>query len=114
MDQDDTQNLPFYGYVATPPWAEKHTQTAAAFVRAIEEGQTIGASEPPVVRVAIAKADDLPSLVTVVMALPGFPTGPVNAQNIQRVAEVMREFGVLGKQYSAEVEDGTLIRAMVS
>jgi hypothetical protein len=47
------------------------------------------------------------------MALPGFPTGPVIAQNIQRVAEVMREFGVLGKQYSAEVEDGTLIRSMI-
>jgi len=26
----------------------------------------------------------------------------------------MLEFGVLGKQYSAEVEDGTLIRSMIS
>jgi hypothetical protein len=56
----------------------------------------------------------LPSLVTVVMALPGFPTGPVNAQNIERVAEVMLEFGALGKQYTAEVEDGALIRSMIS
>ena len=80
----------------------------------LRAGQTIAATEPPVVRAAIAKADDLPSLVTVVMALPGFPTGPVNAQNIERVAEVMLEFGVLGKQYSAAVEDGTLIRSMVS
>ena len=112
-DQGATENFPMDGYVATQAWVEKYPKTAAAFVRAIQEGQTIAATEPPVVRVAIGKADDLPSLVTVVMALPGFPTGPVNAQNIQRVAEVMREFGVLGKQYSAEVEDGTLIRSMV-
>jgi NitT/TauT family transport system substrate-binding protein len=113
MDQGATENLPMDGYVATQAWAEAHPATAAAFVRAIQEGQTIAATEPPVVRAAIGKADDLPSVVTVVMALPGFPTGPVNAQNIQRVAEVMREFGVLGRQYSAEVEDGTLIRSMI-
>jgi NitT/TauT family transport system substrate-binding protein len=114
MDQGATENLPMDGYVATQAWAEEHPQTAAAFVRAIQEGQAIADTEPPVVRAAIAKADDLPSVVTVVMALPGFPTGPVNAQNIERVAEVMLEFGVLGKQYGAAVEDGTLIRSMVS
>jgi NitT/TauT family transport system substrate-binding protein len=114
MDQGATENLPMDGYVATQAWAEEHPQTAAAFVRAIQEGQAIADTEPPVVRAAIAKADDLPSVVTVVMALPGFPTGPVNAQNIERVAEVMLEFGVLGKQYGAAVEDGTLIRSLVS
>ena len=114
MDQGATENLPMDGYVATQAWAEEHPQTAAAFVRAIQEGQTIADTEPPLVRTAIAKADDLPSVVTVVMALPGFPTGPVNAQNIERVAEVMLEFGVLGRQYNAEVEDGALIRSMVS
>ena len=114
MDQGATENFPMDGYVATQAWAEANPKLAAAFVRAIQEGQTIAETEPPVVQAAIAKADDLPSVVTVVMALPGFPTGPVNAQNIQRVAEVMLEFGVLGKQYSAEVGDGTLIRSMTS
>ena len=114
MDQGATKNFPMDGYVATQAWAEEHPKTAAAFVRAIQEGQTIADAEPRVVQAAIAKADDLPSLVTVVMALPGFPTGPVNAQNIERVAEVMLEFGALRKQYSAEVEDGTLIRSMIS
>jgi NitT/TauT family transport system substrate-binding protein len=114
MDQGATKNFPMDGYVATQAWAEEHPKTAAAFVRAIQEGQAIADAEPRVVQAAIAKADDLPSLVTVVMALPGFPTGPVNAQNIQRVAEVMLEFGALGKQYSAEVEGGTLIRSMIS
>jgi hypothetical protein len=47
------------------------------------------------------------------MALPGFPTGPVVAQSIQRVADAMLEFGVLGDQYRVEVEKGALIRSMI-
>jgi hypothetical protein len=38
----------------------------------------------------------------------------VGAQAIQRVAEVMLEFGALGKQYTAEVDQGTLVRSMIS
>ncbi|MGD0698405.1 MAG: ABC transporter substrate-binding protein [Trebonia sp.] len=113
MDQGATENFPMDGYVATQAWAEAHPKTAAAFVRAIQEGQTIADTEPLVVQAAIAKSDNLSSEVTAVMALPGFPTGPVDARNIQRVAEVMLEFGVLGNQYSAEVEQGTLIRSMI-
>jgi NitT/TauT family transport system substrate-binding protein len=114
MDQGATENFPMDGYVATQAWAEKYPKTAAAFVRAIQEGQTIADTEPLVVQAAIAKSDDLPRQVTATMAPPGFPTGPVNAQTIQRVAEVMLEFGALGKQYSAEVDQGTLIRSMIS
>jgi NitT/TauT family transport system substrate-binding protein len=113
-DQGATENFPMDGYVATQAWAEEYPKTAAAFVRAIQEGQLIADTEPLVVQAAIAKSDDLSKQVTAVMALPGFPTGPVNVQNIQRVAEVMLEFGVLGKQYRAEVEQGTLIRSMIS
>jgi hypothetical protein len=40
-------------------------------------------------------------------------TGPVVAPNIQRVADVMLEFGVLKNQYRAEVENGALIRSMI-
>jgi NitT/TauT family transport system substrate-binding protein len=114
MDQGATENFPMDGYVATQAWAEKYPKTAAAFVRAIQEGQTIADTEPLVVQAAIGKSDDLPRQVTATMALPGFPTGPVDAQTIQRVALVMLEFGVLGKQYTAEVDQGTLIRSMIS
>jgi hypothetical protein len=48
------------------------------------------------------------------MAIPGFPTGSVDAQNIQRVADVMLEFGALSTRYSTEVENGALIRSMIS
>ena len=45
LDQGATANFPIDGYVATLAWAQRHPKTAAAFVRAIEEGQTIAASD---------------------------------------------------------------------
>ena len=114
LDQGATLNFPIDGYVATQAWAGRNPQTAAAFVRAIQEGQTLADTDPVVAQAAIAKSDDLPGRVTGVMALPGFPTGPVDEQRVQRVAEVMLEFGVLGPEYGTIVKQGTLIRSMVS
>ena len=101
------------GYVATQAWAQKYPKTDAAFVRAIQQGQVIADTSPLAVQAAIAKYDDLPIKVTAVMAIPGFPTGSVEPQNIQRVADVMLEFGALSTRYSAEVESGALIRSMI-
>jgi NitT/TauT family transport system substrate-binding protein len=114
LDQGTTQNFPIDGYVATQAWTEAHPQVAAAFTRAIEEGQEIADTKPLTVQAAMARSDDLPSRVTAVMALPEFPTGPVDADGIQRVADVMLEFGLLSKRYGAEVDQGTLIRSMLS
>ena len=47
------------------------------------------------------------------LALSGYPTGPVNQGRIQRVAATMLQFGLLGQQYAAEVEQGTLVGSMV-
>ena len=112
-DQGATENFPMDGYVATQTWAEKYPKTAAAFVRDIQEGQVIADTRPLAVQTAIAKYDGLSSTVTAVMALPGFPTGPVQVQSIQRVANVMLQFGALSRQYSTEVESGTLVRSMI-
>jgi ABC-type nitrate/sulfonate/bicarbonate transport system substrate-binding protein len=90
-----------------------YPQTASAFVRAIEEGQALANSEPGVVQTAMAKSDKLSLNVTALMYLPGFPTGPVDQERIQREAEVMLQFGVLGPEYSTAVGQGTLIASMV-
>jgi hypothetical protein len=37
----------------------------------------------------------------------------VNQGRIQRVAAAMLQFGLLGQQYAAEVEQGTLVGSMV-
>ena len=114
LDQGAMLSFPIDGYVATQAWARKYPRTADAFVRAIQEGQTIADTDPVLAEAAIAKSDDLPREVTDVMALPGFPTGPVDEQRIQRVAEAMLEFGVLSTKYSTAVDKGTLIRSMIS
>ena len=113
LDQGATVNFPIDGYVATQAWTRQHPKTAAAFVRAIEEGQTLADNEPTVVRTAMAESDQLTPVVTAVMALPGFPIGPVDEKRIQRTAEAMFEFGMLSQQYATDVEQGTLVKSMI-
>jgi NitT/TauT family transport system substrate-binding protein len=112
LDLGATASFPIDGYIVTQTWARQHPQAAAAFVRAIEEGQAIAASDPSAARAAIGKADQLPPMVTGVMTLPDFPVGRVNEKRIQREADVMLQFGTLGRQYATEVEQGTLVSSM--
>ena len=114
LDQGATLNFPIDGYVATQAWAERHPKTAAAFVRAIEEGQALADSDRAAVEKAMAESDGLSHRITAVMALPEFPVGPVDETRIQRTAEAMLEFGLLGRQYTAEVQHGTLVRSMIA
>jgi NitT/TauT family transport system substrate-binding protein len=114
LDQGATLNFPIDGYVATQAWARTHPKTAAAFVRAAEAGQAIVQNDPPAARAAMGKYDHLPPAVTAVMSLPGFPTGPVDVRRMQRTADAMLQFGILGRQYAAEVQQGTLIRSMTA
>jgi NitT/TauT family transport system substrate-binding protein len=114
FDTGATLNFPVDGYVATQAWAKKYPNTAAAFVRAIEEGQAEADTNTPQVEAAMAKADNLKPSVTAIMAVPQFPTGPVDETRIEREAEAMLEFGLLGPQYATEVNNGSLIHSMVS
>jgi len=114
LDQGATLNFPIDGYVATRAWAQQHPKTVAAFVRAIEAGQELADADPTIVRAAMAKYDQLPSMVTSVMALPDFPLGPVDEKRIQRTAEAMLQFGMLSQQYATAVEQGTLVKSMIA
>jgi NitT/TauT family transport system substrate-binding protein len=115
LDQGAVLNLPVDGYVATRSWAQVHPATAAAFTRAIEQGQAIANSDVSAVQAIMARHDGLPPEVTGSMALPSsYPVGRVEQVGIQRVAAVMLRFGVLGQRYAAEVRQGTLVRSMIS
>jgi NitT/TauT family transport system substrate-binding protein len=113
LDQGSAVNFPIDGYVATTAWAQKYPKTAAAFVRAIQAAQLIADTDSAAVQAAIAKYDNLGPLVTTSMALSGYPTGQINKGRLQRVALAMLQFGMLGPQYAAEVERGTLTGSMV-
>ena len=113
LDQGATVNFPIDGYVATQAWVRKHPKTAAAFVQAIEEAQALAESDPTAVRAAMAMSDQLTPVVTAVMALPDFPIGPVDERRMQRTADAMLQFGMLGPQYQTEVKQGTLVKSMI-
>jgi NitT/TauT family transport system substrate-binding protein len=113
LDQGATTNFPIDGYVATKAWVTGHPAAAAAFVRAIEEGQVLAEGNRGLVEAAIAKSDELSPVVTSVMALPGFPAGPVDEKRIQRVADFMLRLGMLSQQYAGEVQNGSLVASLV-
>jgi len=113
LDQGALTNFPIDGYVATQNWAGKHPNTAAAFVRAIEEGQLIANTDPAAVRAAIGKYDDLPPIVTAGIVPSRYPIGQVSQTRIQRVATAMLQFGMLGHADVAEVRQGTLVGSMI-
>jgi NitT/TauT family transport system substrate-binding protein len=113
LDQAATQGFPIDGYIATQAWAKDHQKTVAAFVRAIEEGQAQADSSRSTAEKAMAESDGLPPQVTALMALPDYPVGPVDEARIQRTAVAMLQFGLLGAQYTAEVQQGTLVRSMI-
>jgi len=113
LDQGDAVGFPIDGYIATRAWAEEYPKTAAAFVRAIEQGQALADNDPAAVQAAMARYDDLPPEVTAAIALSGYPIGPVDQTRIQRVAQAMLQFGFLGWKYASEVERGTLVASMV-
>jgi hypothetical protein len=79
-------------------------------VRAIQEGRALADSDRAAVEAAMGASDKLSSSVTAVMALPEFPIGPVDETRIQREAEAMLQFGILGQQYATAVKQGTLVR----
>ena len=114
LDQGATMNFPIDGYMATQAWVEKYPKTAAAFVRAIEEGQALADTDRTAVEEAMGESDSLPHQVTAVMALPDFPVGAVDETQIQRTADAMLQYGLLGTQYTAEVQQGTLVRSMIN
>lgn len=114
LDQGAAFNLPIDGYLATQAWTQQHPKTEAAFTRAIEQGQVIANSDASAVQAAMAQYDNLPPQITAAIALTGYPVGPVVQASIQRVAKAMLEFGILGRQDNAEVEQQTLIHSMVS
>ena len=115
LDQGAVLNLPVDGYVATRSWAQVHPATAAAFIRAVEQGQAIANSDISAVQAIMARHDGLPPEVTGSMALPSsYPVGRIEQVGIQRVAAVMLRFGVLSQRDAAEVRQGTLVRSMIS
>lgn len=107
IDQGATSDFPITGYIITDAWAQKNPATLAAFIRALDEGQKIAATDRTAVNSAIVHYIPITAATAAKMALGAFPQA-VDQSQLQRVAAMMQTYGLLPKT----VDVPTLVAAM--
>jgi NitT/TauT family transport system substrate-binding protein len=111
LDQGATQQFPIEGYVVTKQWAQAHPNTLSRFLAALEQGQKIADTDRAAVEKAFediqstqkgvpsAAFGQVPPEIASVMTLNTYPIG-VDQTRIQRVANVMQQFGLLPSPFN--------------
>ena len=104
LNQGATQNFPIQGYVATKGWAQQNPGTLRAFLTALSQGQEIADTSRCAVEQAMEALSgpqngQIPPLVAAVMAVNIYPTA-IDKVRIQRVADVMYQFGLLHSRFN--------------
>lgn len=98
-DQGATQNFPISGYVVTDEWVSTYPRTAAAFRGALNMGQTLADTNRSAVEQVLPKYIKISSAAASLVQTGSYPTGLVNTVRMQRVADVMHEFGMLKRPF---------------
>jgi NitT/TauT family transport system substrate-binding protein len=94
-DQGATQNFPISGIAVTDVWARKYPRTAAAFVTALDKGQALADTNRQAVEQVLPHYIKVSKAAAALIATGSYPVGAVNQVQMQRVADVMHEFGML-------------------
>ncbi len=100
LDEGSAEGLPIVGYAVTGAWQQKYPHTAAAFSAALERGQLLADSDRAAVEQAVEQFLGVPPVTVADMALPDFHLG-VDQVRLQRIADDMRQFGLLAKPFDA-------------
>ena len=103
LNQGATTDFPIEGYVVTKAWATANPNTLKRFLAALETGQEIADTNRAAVETAFESLSgppngQVPSGIAAVMALDTYPIG-VDQTRIQRVANVMYQFGLLKNKF---------------
>ena len=90
--------------MVTKAWAAQNPHTLQRFLAALSAGQEIADTDRAAVEKAFedlkgAQNGQVPSDIAAVMALDTYPIG-IDATRLQRVANVMYQFGLLSSQYN--------------
>jgi NitT/TauT family transport system substrate-binding protein len=93
-DEGATQNIPIAGYMVTQSWEQKYPKTAAAFRRALLEGQEIANTSLSAVWRGVEAFADIPSSAAELIALPSYPL-TIQPDSLQRIVSLMLSFGML-------------------
>ena len=104
LNQGATQQFPIQGYVVTKSWAEQNPGTLRAFITALAQGQEIADTSRSSIEQAMESLSgppngQIPPIVASVMALNIYPTA-IDKVRIQRVADVMFQFGLLHTRFN--------------
>jgi NitT/TauT family transport system substrate-binding protein len=104
LNQGATESFPIQGYVVTKSWAEQNPNTLKAFVAALGHGQQIADTSRSAVEQAMESLQgpqngQVPPIIAAVMAINIYPT-VIDKVRIQRVADVMYQFGLLKTQFN--------------
>jgi NitT/TauT family transport system substrate-binding protein len=99
FDQGSLQNFPIGTIAGSASWVQSHPNTVAAFLRAYNEGQQVADTDRAAVEAALVKNGVAPTAeIAATMTLDTYPL-VMDVPVMQRVADAMYEFGVIGKQY---------------
>ena len=112
LNQGATEQFPIQGYVVTKSWAEQNPGTLRAFVTALAQGQEIADTSRSAVEQAMESLTgpqngQIPPIVAAVMAVNIYPTA-IDKVRIQRVADVMYQFGLLQLPVQRHADDRPL------
>ncbi|MGH3281434.1 MAG: ABC transporter substrate-binding protein [Trebonia sp.] len=104
LNQGATSNFPIEGYVVTKTWAKQNPNTLKRFLAALEIGQEVSDTDRAAVEQAFESLNgpqngQVTKEIAAVMALDTYPIG-IDKTRLQRVADVMYQFGVLKKQFN--------------
>src|SRR5487761_852455 len=106
LNQGATVQFPIQGYVVTKSWAAQNPGTLRAFITALAQGQELADTSRASVEQAMeaisggAPMGQIPPIVASVMAVNIYPTA-IDKVRIQRVADVMYQFGLLRARFTA-------------
>ena len=112
LNQGATEQFPIQGYVATKSWAEENPGTLKAFDTALAQGQEVADTSRSSVEQAMEALSgpqngEIPPIVASVMAVNIYPTA-IDKVRIQRVADVMYQFGLLHTRFNVTPMIGPL------
>ncbi|MEU8797554.1 ABC transporter substrate-binding protein [Spirillospora sp. NPDC048819] len=97
LSSGPTAEFPIAGYAATEEFIKEHPKTTAAFQRALQKAQGMAADRKLVQDTLPTYAKGIDAKVAATMSYGTFPT-TLNATRLQRVADVMLQFGYVDKK----------------
>jgi NitT/TauT family transport system substrate-binding protein len=98
INQGGTTDFPIAAFFATDQFMKKYPRSAAAFAKAISQGQAMAAGSRVAVEHVLTSYTAITPQVSALMALGRFPVGVDTVQD-QRVADLMLRFGMLQQPF---------------